>query len=198
MKKLEKNPIYLYTGQPCAICDTDNPAFDKIEGCDFSQDIIIAERANWNPDVIKPILRDISDMTQEEAIEAVNIIWFPVNKERIESVEIKTTPIFPWACIYFKWPVKEHIPEGVDIKEYRLVCGDFIQKEFALCLDNNHHTIRLIEFVKTVIYKEHNKFNSEYCELPIYQSYKLTAYLLSRGFNLGILEEGSYIIRNKR
>ena len=103
MKKLEKNPIHLYVGQICAICDTDQPVQDKIEGCDFERDLIISERTNYDPSIIKPILRDISDITKEEALEAANIVWFAIGNKKIEDVEIKTTPIFPYAAIYFNW-----------------------------------------------------------------------------------------------
>lgn len=186
MKKLEVNPVYFYMGQPCAICDTDNPVSDFIEGCDFVQDKIISERVNWNPEIIKPILRDISDMTIEEAVEAVNIAWWPINKQRIDNVELKTTPLFPHAGIYFKWPIKENIPEGVGEEEWRLINGDFQQDEFILSFDSSHNTIRLVKI-----------FEGKTYDMPIYQSHKLTIYLISKGFDLGILDEGSYIIRNK-
>lgn len=169
MKKLEKNPLYLYMGQPCAVCDTNEPVSDFIEGCDFVQDKVIAERTTWEPEIIKPILRDISDMNKEEAIEVVNIAWWPINQQRIEEVELKTTPLFPHAGIYFKWPLKEDFPD-----------------EFILSFDRSHNTIRLIKIKDEKTY-----------DMPIYQAHKLTAYLISRGFDLGLLEEGTFIIRNK-
>lgn len=176
MKKLEENPIHLYIGQLCAICDTDQPVQDKIEGCDFERDLIISERVNYDPSIIKPILRDISDMTKEEALEAANIVWFAIGDKKIEDVEIKTTPIFPYAAIYFNW-----YPDQWDGLE---------SDRFILSLDNDHHTVKLFQIKKLPVYEQ-------LVPMPIYQSHKLTAYLIQRGFNLGILEEGTYLIRNK-
>lgn len=186
MKQLDKNPIHLYVGLPCAICDSEQPVSDVIEGCDYVLDKIIAERTSWEPNIIKPILRDISDLTREEAIEAANIVWSPVNGERIEDVEIKLTPIFPHAAIYFKWPIRKSDSDD-----------NLIQQEFALSMEKHHHTIRLVEIADVIVKKNGLEHKVEFLELPIYQSHKLTSYLISRGFNLGILDEGSYIIRNK-
>lgn len=188
MKKLEKNPIHLYAGQPCAICDTDQPVPDTIEGCDFVQDKIIAERTDWDPSVIKPILRDISDMTREEALEVADMVWFAIGNGKIKTVELKTTTIFPFAAIYFDWsPDQESYDRADDKKEWLIHNGEVKVEKFVLSLDNGHHTIKLykIENEKLIIW-------------PVYQSHKVTAYLLGKGFNLGILEEGTYIIRNKK
>lgn len=173
MKKLEKNPIYLYMGQPCVICDTDEPVPDIIEGCDFVQDQVICERVNWDPNIIKPVLRDISDMTLEEALEVANLVWFALGHKKINSVEIKTTPLFPYASIYFDWVVDD--VEEID--------------KFILSLDNAHHTIKL--------FRIDIENNDTLIPMQVYQSHKVTAYLLGKGFNLGILEEESYIIRNQ-
>lgn len=194
MKKLEKNPLYLYMGQPCAVCDTNEPVSDFIEGCDFVQDKVIAERTTWEPEIIKPILRDISDMNKEEAIEAVNIAWWPINRQRIEEVELKTTPLFPHAGIYFKWPIKENIPDGVSEEEWRKENGEFHQDEFILSFEKSHNTIRLVRVLNE---EQKVRYKTEYYDMPIYQSHKLTAYLISKGFDLGLLEEGTFVIRNK-
>lgn len=177
MKKLEKNPIHLYIGQLCAICDTDHPIQDKIEGCDFERDLIISERTNYDPSIIKPILRNISDITKEEALEAANIVWFALGNKKIEDVEIKTTPIFPYAAIYFNWYQEQY-------------SGELEADRFILSLDNDHHTVKLFQVKKLPVYEQ-------LIPMPIYQSHKLTAYLIQKGFNLGILEEGTYLIRNK-
>jgi hypothetical protein len=179
MKKLKHNPIHLYTGVPCIICDTDEPVSDKIEGCDYVQDKIIAERTDWDPDIIKPVLRHISDITPEEALHVANLAWFPANKIPIGEIELKTTPIFPFAAVYFDWGPFDFW-EGED--EYK--------NSYVLSLDNDHHTIKLFAIDKTK--------NDKLIPMQVYQSHKITAYLISRGFHLGILEEGSYIIRNTR
>lgn len=177
MEKLENNPIHLYVGQLCAICDTDQPVQDIIEGCDFVQDLIISERTNYDPSIIKPILRDISDITKKEALEVANIVWFALGNKKIEAVEIKTTPIFPYAAIYFDWCQEQFNPELQPDK-------------FILSLDNDHHTVKLFQIKKLPVYEQ-------LVPMPIYQSHKLTVYLIQKGFNIGILDEGSYLIRNK-
>lgn len=176
MKQLEKNPIHLYTGQLCAIYDTDQPVQDVIEGCDFVQDVIISERTRWDPSIIKPMLRDISDMTKEEALEVANIVWFALGNKKIEDVEIKTTPIFPYAAIYFDWCQEQF-------------SGELQVDKFILSLDNDHHTVKLFQIKKLPVYEQ-------LIPMTIYQSHKLTVYLIQKGFNLGILEEDSYLIRN--
>lgn len=189
MKELERNPIHLYVGSPCAIFDSAEPVSDTIEGCDYVQDKIIAERVNWSPTIIKPILRDISDITSEEALEVANLVWFARGLKRIEKVEIKTTPLFPYAAIYFDWSSEQRLFEIVDGKiEYKETLEEIVVDNFILSLDNDHHTLKLF------------RIDDEECKLipmPIYQSHKVTAYLIRKGFNLGILEEGSYIIKNK-
>lgn len=191
LKKLQRNPLYLYTGQPCAICDTDEPVSDRIEGCDIVDDTIIAERADWNPSIIKPILRDISDMTDEEGLEVANIAWWALGNKKIEKVEVKRTPIFPYTAIYFDWaPDQERYDSAEDKEEYIRNCGDVEVSKFVLSLDNAHHTIKL--------YKIIDEENGKTEIMQPYQSHKVTAYLLSKGFNLGILEEGTYIIRNNK
>ena len=191
MKKLEQNPIHLYIGQPCAIYDTDEPVSDTIEGCDFVQDKIIAERTNWDPSVIKPILRDISNIKMDEALEVANIVWFALGNKKIDKVEIKTTPLFAYAAIYFDWSVDQFIFDSTDYKnrdEFLKVNGEIKVDKFILSLDNAHHTIKL--------FRIESEETGKLIPMQIYQSHKVTAYLIGKGFNLGILEEGSYIIRN--
>lgn len=177
MKKLDKNPIHLYVGSPCMICDTDEPVLDKIEGCDYEQDVIISERVSWNPDLIKPILRNISDITKEEALVAVNLAWFPVNKKEIKEIELKVTPLFPYAAIYFNWGPFDFW-EGEDKYE----------NSFIMSLENDHHSIKLFSV---------NKENDKLIPMPVYQTHHITSYLISKGFDIGILQEGTYIITNK-
>ncbi len=191
MKKLEQNPIHLYAGSPCAICDTDEPVSDYIEGCDFTNDKIIAERVDWEPEIIKPILRDISNITLEEALEVANLVWFALGNKKIDKVELKTTPIFPYAAIYFDWSPDQSIYDATgypDKAEFLLSNGEIKTDKFILSLDNDHHTIKL--------FKIEDEGRGKIIPMPVYQSHKATAYLISKGFNLGILKEGSYIIRN--
>ena len=182
-KQLDKNPLYLYTGSPCAICDTDDQVSAIIEGCDYSQDKVISERTDWEPKIIKPILRDISNITEEEALEVANLAWFAIGNRKIDKVEIKTTPIFPYAAIYFDWSPDDTV---FDVSEGK---REPIVDKFVLSIDNDHHTIKLFQIKPMPVYEQ-------LIPMPVYQSHKLTVYLLKQGFNLGILEEGSYIIRN--
>lgn len=192
VKKLQENPIYLYMGQPCAICDTDEPVSDKIEGCDWCQDVIIAERTDWDPSLIKPILRNISDMTNEEALEVANLVWWALGNKKIESVEIKTTPIFAYAAIYFDWsPDQGKYDSAEDKDDWVRNNGEIKVDSFVLSLDNAHHTIKLFKIENV------GEWNERKTPMQVYQSHKVTAYLLGKGFNLGILEEGTYIIRNQ-
>lgn len=191
MKSLEKNPIHLYIGSPCAVCDTNDPVSDHIEGCDFVNDEIISERVNYKPEIIKPILRDISNMTSEEALEVANLVWFAIGNKKIDKVEVKTTPIFPYAAIYFDWSPDQMIYDSLeydDRTEFLKDNGEIKIDKFILSLDNAHHTIKL--------FRIENEATGKLIPMPVYQSHKVTAYLLSKGFNLGILEEGTYIIRN--
>lgn len=178
MKKLDKNPIHLYIGVPCAICDTDMPVSDTIEGCDWIQDKIIAERVDWEPEVIKPVLRDVSDITNQEALEIVNMAWFPANNRPIEKVTIQTTSLFPMAAIYFDWGPFDLIENE-----------DFIPNSFVFSLDNAHHTLKLYAIDKNN--------NNKLVPMQVYQSHKITTYLILKGFDIGILDEGTYIIRNQ-
>lgn len=178
MKKLDKNPIHLYIGSPCVICDTDEPVSDKIEGCDYEQDVIICERTNWDPDLIKPILKPISNITVEEALHVVNLAWFPVNKKLVEKVEVKVTHLFPYAAIYFNWGPFDFW-EGEDKYE----------NSFIMSLDNAHHSIKLFSIDK--------ENDDKLIPMQVYRGHSITAYLISRGFNVGILEEGTYILQNK-
>lgn len=194
-KYFDANPIHLYIGSPCAIYDTSEPVSAFIEGYDSCQDKIISERVNYDPKIIKPILRDISNITNSEALEVANLVWFALGNKKINKVEIKSTPLFPYAAIYFDWsPDSDSYEKAEDKEEWLRNNGEVKTDKFILSLDNAHHTIKLfrIEQVETDSSKNYEKL----IPMPVYQSHKVTAYLLSKGFNLGILEEGTYIIRN--
>lgn len=186
MKKLNQNPIHLYAGVPCAICDSDQPVPDYIEGCDWVQDKIIAERVNWEPEIIKPILRDLSDMTKEEALEVANLAWFAVGNKKIETVELKTTTLFPFVSIFFSYGHDDFYVWEKGEEILKQVPGNF-----AISLDNGQHAIKLYK-----IFVDNN--GRERLEsMPVYQSHQITWFLIRNGFNIGLLTEGSYIIRNR-
>lgn len=67
-----------YVGCDCLIFDNfENPKLGSpsyIEGVDIIANKVICERANFDPSLIKPILRPISDMKIEEAIKIMEIV----------------------------------------------------------------------------------------------------------------------------
>jgi hypothetical protein len=70
-----------YIGCDCLIFDNlENPKLGSpayIEGVDIVANKVICERANFDPSVIKPILRPISSMKIEEAIEVIKWTLHP-------------------------------------------------------------------------------------------------------------------------
>ncbi len=70
----------LYIGFPCLIFDSTDKAVGTpatIEGVDIVANKVICERANFDPSVVKPILRLIRDMKKSEAIEVLKRIIHP-------------------------------------------------------------------------------------------------------------------------
>ena len=150
------------------MCDTDEPVSAFIEGCDFDNDEIISERVNYDPNIIKPILRDISDITIEEAIELVDIGVFSYKKPK-SNIKIKNNIECKTLFIDF------------DVIGFN---NETSTSKFSLNLKDNNFNLYEIN--------SYNEFNL----IVLLNPYKITVYILSKGFNLGLLKEGSYIIRN--
>ena len=75
--KITAKDLQFYIGLPCAIYelnsdDTINKNIDPvshyIEGVDINEDKIIAERAYWKPHQIKPILKNLEEISVRETI----------------------------------------------------------------------------------------------------------------------------------
>src|SRR6187402_2596724 len=65
-----KNYLHLYKKVPIAICEPGvEPEGHYLEGYDWHLEKAIAERVNYEPTWIKPILRPLSSMTDAEIIE---------------------------------------------------------------------------------------------------------------------------------
>lgn len=92
MKKL-KDYLHLYPGVDIAICEKGiEPVSHYLEGIDWENDSVIAERVNYKFEQIKPILRLLSNMTDEEAIVLANLClskWDEKKKDFISYQMIK-------------------------------------------------------------------------------------------------------------
>lgn len=68
MKKITAKDLAPYVGLPCAIYDGGEPVSHYIEGVDIHLNKVIAERVNYEPEQVKPILRRLEDITVEETV----------------------------------------------------------------------------------------------------------------------------------
>ena len=74
MKELKAIEFRFFIGCPCYITDTDRPVLSSIEGIDCVLDMVISERTNYLPSLIKPILRRFESLSRDE-IEQLNKLW---------------------------------------------------------------------------------------------------------------------------
>lgn len=86
--KLSAIDFRFFIGCPCYIMDTDQPVLDKIEGIDGALNMVISERVNYPPDIIKPILRKFESISRHE-IEGLNKLWPHENIQRTAFESIK-------------------------------------------------------------------------------------------------------------
>lgn len=66
--------LRLFIGCPCLIMDTDQPVPSTIEGIDGVLNMVISERVNYPPSIIKPVLRHFDNLSRHE-IEGLNKLW---------------------------------------------------------------------------------------------------------------------------
>lgn len=79
----------LFIGCPCLIVDTDQPVPSTIEGIDGILNMVISERVNYAPALIKPILRKFESLSRHE-VEGLNKLWPSENIKRttFESIQL--------------------------------------------------------------------------------------------------------------
>jgi len=85
MEVTAKDLIY-YIGLPCAIYDGGKPvSHPRIEGVDIDCNEVIAERTNYKPNQIKPILKELEDITVEDVVHySVNLMGYDDEPDKHE------------------------------------------------------------------------------------------------------------------
>jgi hypothetical protein len=99
--KIKASDLIFCVGLPCAILEEGDPISHYIEGVDVTKNEIIAERVNWKPSQIKPILKRLEDWTIEDTVFlSCNILGYDDEPKK-----------------YKKW----HANDLRDIKEYGFI-----------------------------------------------------------------------------
>lgn len=89
MKTLNAIDFRFYIGCPCYIMDTDKPILDAIEGIDAVMNMVISERVNYEPSIIKPVLRRFETLSRHE-VEGLNKLWPKehISRTTLESIHL--------------------------------------------------------------------------------------------------------------
>lgn len=89
MKKLKAIDFRFFIGCPCYITDTNEWVPSIIEGIDHISDMVISERVNYSPNLIKPVLRKFESLSRHE-IEQLNKLWpkAHINRTTEESINL--------------------------------------------------------------------------------------------------------------
>ena len=102
--KITAQKLALYPNCQCVIVENSVTTGEEIktpatiEGFDFVLNKVIAERRNWNPEQIKPILRPLSGLTNEEARELY--IMISEHKSFTGRIELKSAaPLRGWTFL---------------------------------------------------------------------------------------------------
>lgn len=76
-----------FIGCSCAIMDGDEPTPSHIEGIDVHTNKIISERVDWDPELIKPVLRRFDSLSRHE-VEELNKLWPKehINRTTFDSI----------------------------------------------------------------------------------------------------------------
>jgi small nuclear ribonucleoprotein (snRNP)-like protein len=77
-----------FIGCPCHITSTDQPILATIEGIDGTMNMVISNRMNRVPQIIKPILRKFENLSRHE-VEGLNKLWPVENIKRTTFDSIK-------------------------------------------------------------------------------------------------------------
>jgi hypothetical protein len=69
--------------------DTDRPVLDIIEGIDSVTNMVISERVNYLPTIIKPVLRRFETLSRHE-VEGLNKLWPKehINRTTLDSIKL--------------------------------------------------------------------------------------------------------------
>jgi len=89
MKKLNAIDFRFFIGCPCYITDSNPFVLSTIEGIDNSLNMVISERVNYSPDLIKPILRKLDSLSRHE-VEELNKLWpnEKINRTTFDSIKL--------------------------------------------------------------------------------------------------------------
>lgn len=86
--KLKAIDFRFFVGCPCYITDIHPPVPSTIEGIDAMLNMVISERTNYEPSLIKPVLRRFENLSRHE-IEGLNKLWPSENIKRTTFDSIK-------------------------------------------------------------------------------------------------------------
>lgn len=138
-KKITALDLAPFVGLPCAIYSGGEPVSHYIEGVDVYLNKVIAERVNYEPEQVKPILKDLCLLSIEDTVYiSCNIMEYDKGTKEVQK----------------KW----HKNDLNDISEYGMI---------------QFHT-------------------SDSIFIP-----KIAQYLTIKGYNLGLLPPGAYLLKQK-
>lgn len=86
--KLNAIDFRFFIGCPCHITSIDPPILATIEGVDVTMNMVISNRMNRVPQIIKPILRRFENLSRHE-VEGLNKLWPKENIRRTTFDSIK-------------------------------------------------------------------------------------------------------------
>lgn len=142
--------LHYYIGQPCLTSDRlfKKPAEGTITGNLLQQSGFFDGGPAGR---VKLILRRLHSITKEEALELLNILWYPTSKQKIMEVRPKQDRLWSGTAYYFSW----------------------LEDELCMVLDIPRHGIRL---------RRWSSAYQEVIDIPIYNIFNATEYLLKKGF----------------
>lgn len=112
-KEVTAKDFIHFIGLPCLIYDGGEPVpHSHIEGVDIDTDSIIAERTNYKPIQIKPILKKLEDITLEDVIHySCDIMGYDREEDKFELwYKNDITQIKEFGMIQFDTKDSIHLP----------------------------------------------------------------------------------------
>ena len=185
-KKLE-DCLHLYKKVPIAIYDGGEPVGHYLEGLDWNipGKEVIAERVGWDYSKIKPILRPLSSMTNDEWTEVASLI-LETSPEglKYEGYALMAISSKDTKCAFL---VKEEKVKGKEIEDIDvnklLREAELENYEYVLCMSNDG-----------------NAFYSQEDCFPLYlnEQVKYINWLRSKFFDIdGLIEAGLALDQTK-